>query len=68
MQTENGDPIEGTQAECRFCGEWYHIGLLAVGHRCAKQREHYETVRLTRPEGLRGGRRIEPVFLDDEGD
>jgi hypothetical protein len=60
------DPVEDGQAECRFCGEWYHVGLLALGHTCAAKRKHDEVVRFTRPEALRGGKRVEPVFYDDE--
>jgi hypothetical protein len=44
------DPVEDGQAECRFCGEWYHVGLLALGHTCAAKRKHDEVVRFTRPE------------------
>jgi hypothetical protein len=63
---DDRDPIEDGQAECRFCGEWYRVTLPSFGHDCAAKREHDEAVKFTRPEALRGGRRVAPGFLDDD--
>lgn len=60
------DPVEDGQAECRFCGEWYRVTAPFLGHNCPAQAEHALAVKFTRPEALRGGRRIDPVFIDDD--
>jgi hypothetical protein len=60
------DPVEDGQAECRFCGEWYRVTAPFGGHFCKAEIEHGRVARFTPPEAMRGGRRVDPVFYDDE--